>query len=176
MAAWPNPGSCRAGFFVGFIILVAMAESGRAQIKVSKACDGGDRVALLQFKSKITQDPSQRLNTWKGDKCCSWAGITCDGTTGRVVVLSLPGEYLGTEATYIYNMSGTISASLGSIPYLQEINLQKLRHISGSIPSTSAPFLASSACFSTKTTSRAAFRLHWAPFLSSNSSISTKIS
>lgn len=102
----------------------------------SKACHPVDKEALLDFKHKITDDPSKLLLSWtvSSDCCTSWEGVACDAS-GRVVNVSRPGlvsdnnDFI--EDTY---MSGTLSPSLGNLSSLQLLDLSNLKDLKGPIP------------------------------------------
>ncbi|AET03848.1 LRR amino-terminal domain protein [Medicago truncatula] len=91
-------------------------------ISHSKACNVIDKEALLQFKNKITSDPSQLLNSWtlSTDCCKGWNGVTCDSTTGRVVSLTLSGTVDdGIDLPFDTYLSGTLSPYLGNLTNLK---------------------------------------------------------
>ncbi|KAG0449374.1 hypothetical protein HPP92_027414 [Vanilla planifolia] len=73
--------------------------------------------ALLSVKGFIKEDPEGALSNWNSSEedPCLWNGVAC--REGRVVSVSLPKAEL----------SGTISPSLGSLPYLRHINLRNNR-------------------------------------------------
>ncbi|KAL1809960.1 hypothetical protein DCAR_0729602 [Daucus carota subsp. sativus] len=89
-----------------------------------------DGVALLSFRYSIISDPRNVLSNWNpyDQTPCHWNGVTCDapGTLdafSRVIGLSLPNSQL----------LGSISADLGVIQHLQNLNLSG-NSINGSIP------------------------------------------
>ncbi|KAJ3694391.1 hypothetical protein LUZ60_009871 [Juncus effusus] len=51
-------------------------------------CFQHEREALLKFKAGLN-DPSGLLVSWRGEECCTWAGIKCSNQTGHVVKLNL---------------------------------------------------------------------------------------
>ncbi|CAL9764205.1 unnamed protein product, partial [Musa acuminata subsp. burmannicoides] len=55
---------------------------------VTSGCFSMEREALLDFKAGI-HDTHNRLSSWTGHHCCTWKGVTCDTTTGHVVMLDL---------------------------------------------------------------------------------------
>ncbi|CAD5183942.1 unnamed protein product [Musa acuminata subsp. malaccensis] len=55
---------------------------------VTSGCFSMEREALLDFKAGI-HDTHNRLSSWVGQDCCTWKGVTCDTTTGHVVMLDL---------------------------------------------------------------------------------------
>ncbi|KAI9115864.1 hypothetical protein K1719_012794 [Acacia pycnantha] len=73
-----------------------------------------DFQALLDFKSRIVQDPFKIMNLWNNSiHHCKWVGITCNISPGRVVQLTL-GEK---------RLAGTVSPSIGNLTFLRELNL-----------------------------------------------------
>ncbi|XP_077221776.1 putative receptor-like protein kinase At3g47110 isoform X2 [Tasmannia lanceolata] len=66
-----------------------------------------DRLALLAFKSQITDDPNGALTSWNHTlHFCQWQGITCSRRHQRVTVLNLSDQGLvGTTSPYIANLS-----------------------------------------------------------------------
>lgn len=112
-------------FFLPFSLLFFI-------FNLASACNLADQNALLAFKSAITADPSGILTSWKsGVDCCTWAGVTCS-VPNRVTSLSLYGQLDRSNAF----LSGTISASLSNLPYLDGIYLVNLRNISGPFPTS----------------------------------------
>ncbi|KAJ8747773.1 hypothetical protein K2173_011425 [Erythroxylum novogranatense] len=62
----------------------------------SNACLEEERVALLQLKASFNckySSESYGMNIWRKDvDCCTWDGVSCNATTGRVYQLSLDGS------------------------------------------------------------------------------------
>ncbi|CAN1298834.1 Probable LRR receptor-like serine/threonine-protein kinase At3g47570 [Linum perenne] len=74
-----------------------------------------DRLALLEFKNEITNDPSGVLTSWNDSlHFCNWAGIICN-TQQRVTSLSLSK----------CNLAGTLSPHIANLTFLRTINLIK---------------------------------------------------
>ncbi|XP_020424527.1 putative receptor-like protein kinase At3g47110 [Prunus persica] len=83
-----------------------------------------DRLALLDFKKRITQDPLHIMSSWNDSiDLCSWVGVTCNPATKRVMVLNLEAKKL----------VGSLSPSLGNLTYLTGINLMN-NSFHGEIP------------------------------------------
>ncbi|KAM3707312.1 hypothetical protein ACJW31_02G015100 [Castanea mollissima] len=83
-----------------------------------------DRLALLDFKNQITQDPLQIMNSWNNSvHFCNWIGVTCSPSSKRVTVLDLEAKRL----------LGTIPPSIGNLTYLTGINLGS-NSFNGEIP------------------------------------------
>ncbi|XP_054783416.1 putative receptor-like protein kinase At3g47110 [Prosopis cineraria] len=73
-----------------------------------------DFQALLDLKSRISQDPFKIMSSWNNSiHHCKWVGITCNISTGRVVQLSLGQQRL----------TGTIPSSIGNLTFLRILNL-----------------------------------------------------
>ncbi|GAY50653.1 hypothetical protein CUMW_128350, partial [Citrus unshiu] len=73
-----------------------------------------DKLALLDFKNHITQDPLQIMSSWNDSvHFCNWVGVTCSPSNGRVTFLKLESKQL----------VGPIPASIGNLTYLTGINL-----------------------------------------------------
>ncbi|KAL5058180.1 hypothetical protein RYX36_029784 [Vicia faba] len=74
-----------------------------------------DLLALLDFKTRITQDPFHTLSSWNHSiHHCNWFGITCNISNGRVIHMILPDMLL----------AGTLSPSIGNLTYLTKLNLR----------------------------------------------------
>ncbi|CAN1139563.1 Probable LRR receptor-like serine/threonine-protein kinase At3g47570 [Linum perenne] len=72
-----------------------------------------DRLALLEFKNEITNDPSGVLTSWNDSlHFCNWQGIICN-THQRVTSLSLSR----------CNLAGTLSPHIANLTFLHTINL-----------------------------------------------------
>ncbi|KAJ4775634.1 LRR receptor-like serine/threonine-protein kinase GSO1 [Rhynchospora pubera] len=90
-------------------------------------CIEHERQALLKFKDSVS-DPSDRLASWSGNKCCNWAGIRCSNTTGRVIKLDLQNSYFYFDeySDYPWNnhsLSGKISPALQILSDLEYLDL-----------------------------------------------------
>ncbi|KAI9116070.1 hypothetical protein K1719_013000 [Acacia pycnantha] len=73
-----------------------------------------DFQALVDFKSRISEDPFKILSSWNNSiHHCKWVGITCNISTGRVVQLSLGQQRL----------TGTVPPSIGNLTFLRVLNL-----------------------------------------------------
>nr|XP_027099691.1 receptor-like protein EIX2 isoform X1 [Coffea arabica] len=91
-------------------------------------CIESERQSLLRFKDSLT-DESNRLSSWTGGDCCSWKGIGCHRTTGRVVTLDLR-NLEQPELYEVYNTSYHCRSCLAGdqlSPSL--VNLTNLRYL-----------------------------------------------
>lgn len=86
-----------------------------------------DGVLLLSLRYSIIDDPLSVLRSWRfqDETPCSWRGVTCDESSRHVTVLSLPSSKL----------SGTLPSNLGSLPWLQRLDLSN-NSINGSFPAS----------------------------------------
>ncbi|CAM0145431.1 unnamed protein product [Urochloa decumbens] len=88
-----------------------------------------DGLALLSFKSAVTDDPSSALSSWSDTDAdpCRWVGVTCANTTTSgapsVVGVAVAGK----------NLSGHLPPNLFSLPFLRRLNLHGNR-LTGPIP------------------------------------------
>ncbi|KAI5669842.1 hypothetical protein M9H77_19695 [Catharanthus roseus] len=83
-----------------------------------------DRLALLNVKLQISDDPSGVLKSWNNSHHhCYWEGVTCNVRRQRVTNLTLGG----------HNLLGLISAHIGNLSFLKSINLGENRFY-GEIP------------------------------------------
>ncbi|CAI9783345.1 unnamed protein product [Fraxinus pennsylvanica] len=80
-------------------------------------------MALLEFLDGVNY-PSRLVESWSGNDPCqgSWLGVGCD-PKGKVISINLPN----------YNISGTLSPSIGSLDSLTHIHLES-NNLSGPIP------------------------------------------
>ncbi|KAL6568254.1 hypothetical protein OROHE_003938 [Orobanche hederae] len=89
-----------------------------AKLPITAAAIGNkppDRLALLDLKAKITEDPLQIMKSWNvSTHFCSWVGVTCDPSTKRVLILNLSTRML----------AGSIPPSIGNLTHLTKINLE----------------------------------------------------
>ncbi|KAI4986526.1 hypothetical protein ZWY2020_019156 [Hordeum vulgare] len=101
--------------FLAFLLPVARATS----------CHPDDLRALRGFAGNLSGGAVLLRAAWSGASCCGWEGVGCDGPSGRVTSLRLPGHDLG----------GAIpGASLAGLAWLEELNLANNRLV-GTIPS-----------------------------------------
>ncbi|XP_065035065.1 receptor-like protein EIX2 [Musa acuminata AAA Group] len=95
---------------------------------VTSGCFSMEREALLDFKAGI-HDTHNRLSSWTGHHCCTWKGVTCDTTTGHVVMLDLRNTFdRALRAGSAYRNSweeylGGIPARLGNLSSLYVLDL-----------------------------------------------------
>ncbi|CDP21183.1 unnamed protein product [Coffea canephora] len=83
-----------------------------------------DRLALLEFKHQIYDDPFGVLNSWNHSQYhCQWEGVTCSTRHQRVVALTLMDRQL----------SGTISPHVGNLSFMRFIQLGE-NQFHGEIP------------------------------------------
>ncbi|KAI3853516.1 hypothetical protein MKX03_017247 [Papaver bracteatum] len=87
-----------------------------------------DRLALLDFKDGITEDPLGVLSTWndKNDSLhfCQWNGVTCSRRhPSRVTMLNLSSQKL----------LGSISPHIGNLSFLKNLNLDN-NSLNGEVP------------------------------------------
>ncbi|XP_023898145.2 probable LRR receptor-like serine/threonine-protein kinase At3g47570 [Quercus suber] len=73
-----------------------------------------DRLALLEFKAKITDDPLQVMSSWNDSiHFCQWRGVTCGRRHQRVIQLRLHSSEL----------VGSISPHVGNLSFLKILSL-----------------------------------------------------
>jgi hypothetical protein len=106
-----------------------------ALLAVTESCHVVDKEGLLEFKRKITSDPSRLLHSWtsSSDCCKTWEGVACD-TSGRVVNVSRPGLLSSNDFIVDTYMTGTLSPFLGNLSFLQFLELSNLKDLKGPIP------------------------------------------
>jgi hypothetical protein len=103
-------------FFHGILLLKSA--------RILAFADDTDRLALLDFKKRISEDPLQIMSSWNDSThFCNWFGVTCSPSSKRVVVLNLEAQRL----------DGSIAPSMGNLTYLTGINLGN-NSIYGEIP------------------------------------------
>ncbi|GKV42890.1 hypothetical protein SLEP1_g50253 [Rubroshorea leprosula] len=83
-----------------------------------------DHLALIAFKSKISNDPQGILKSWNNSiHFCLWAGITCSHRRDRVTILDISSK----------GLVGSLSPSIGNLSFLHEIRLSN-NSFHGDIP------------------------------------------
>ncbi|XP_050243931.1 putative receptor-like protein kinase At3g47110 isoform X2 [Quercus robur] len=109
-------------FFHG-ILLMSMSSCLKSKT-VPALANETDRLALLDFKNRITQDPLQIMSSWNDSvHFCNWIGVTCSPSSKRVTVLDLEAKRL----------VGPIPPSIGNLTCLTGINLRS-NSFNGEIP------------------------------------------
>ncbi|KAF7101987.1 hypothetical protein CFC21_103184 [Triticum aestivum] len=103
-------------------LLLVLAASPRA------APLSPDGLALLAFKSAVTDDPTSALAAWSANDTdpCRWPGVSCVNTSSseaRVAGVAVAGK----------NLSGHLPPELGSLSLLRRLNLHGNR-LSGAVP------------------------------------------
>jgi Leucine-rich repeat (LRR) protein len=74
-----------------------------------------DRLALLEFKAKITLDPFGVISSWNDSiHFCQWRGVTCGRRHQRVTMLDLQS----------LKLVGSISPHVGNLSFLRNLTLQ----------------------------------------------------
>ncbi|XP_030936711.1 LRR receptor-like serine/threonine-protein kinase EFR [Quercus lobata] len=74
-----------------------------------------DRLALLEFKAKIINDPFRVMSSWNDSfHFCRWRGVTCGRRHQRVTMLDLQSSKL----------VGSISPHVGNLSFLRILTLQ----------------------------------------------------
>ncbi|XP_065637450.1 probable LRR receptor-like serine/threonine-protein kinase At3g47570 [Quercus suber] len=108
-----------------------------------------DRLALLEFRAKITYDPFGVMTSWNDSiHFCQWRGVTCGRQHQRVIMLDLQSSKLvGSITPHVGNLSFLRNLTLQNNSFLYEIppeigRLHKLQSLllhnntlSGKIPS-----------------------------------------
>ncbi|EEF33525.1 serine-threonine protein kinase, plant-type, putative [Ricinus communis] len=74
-----------------------------------------DRLALLEFKDKIADDPLGMMSSWNSSlHFCQWHGVTCGRRHQRVTMLDLGS----------LKLSGSISPYVGNLSFLRKLYLE----------------------------------------------------
>uniref|UniRef100_A0A7N0VH03 non-specific serine/threonine protein kinase n=1 Tax=Kalanchoe fedtschenkoi TaxID=63787 RepID=A0A7N0VH03_KALFE len=83
-----------------------------------------DKLALMDFKKRVTQDPFGVMALWNDSTgYCNWAGITCNSSNRRVMIIDRQS----------LRLSGSLPPSIGNMSFLTGINLQN-NTFGGEIP------------------------------------------
>nr|XP_009770228.1 PREDICTED: LRR receptor-like serine/threonine-protein kinase EFR [Nicotiana sylvestris] len=73
-----------------------------------------DKLALLEFKSKIIEDPQGLMDSWNATlNVCKWPGVSCGHKHQRVISLNLNG----------HRFAGSISPSIGNLSFLRILDI-----------------------------------------------------
>ncbi|KAG6493712.1 hypothetical protein ZIOFF_048706 [Zingiber officinale] len=90
-------------------------------------CVSDDSSALLQLKGGFSD--ASKLASWRsGSDCCTWEGVSCYSSTGRVVSLNLSS----------FSLSGMIDLALFNLTHLTSLNLA--HNLFDGIPLLDLPF------------------------------------
>ncbi|OMO97526.1 hypothetical protein COLO4_14555 [Corchorus olitorius] len=110
--------SCRIFFFHVILLLWLTC------LESATFANESDRLALLDFKNRVTNDPRKIMASWNDSlHFCSWFGVTCSPSNGRVVILNLEAQ----------NLAGSIPPSIGNLTFLTGINLRS-NNFHGELP------------------------------------------
>ncbi|CDP19501.1 unnamed protein product [Coffea canephora] len=109
---WGFRSSTLANIFL--LLLVAMNFPGNHVSAAKQFQNETDRLALLEFKKQIYDDPLGVLKSWNHSQHhCQWEGVTCGARHQRVIALILRHKQL----------SGTISPHVGNLSFMRFIQL-----------------------------------------------------
>uniref|UniRef100_A0A1D1ZHC1 Receptor kinase-like protein Xa21 n=1 Tax=Anthurium amnicola TaxID=1678845 RepID=A0A1D1ZHC1_9ARAE len=136
-AVWPSLLHARAVILLLFLLLVHSLSFCMCSVPPpgfiasptnspsSSPGRADDRLALLSFKSAISDDPLGATASWnESTPVCQWPGVTCGRQPpGRVTELVLDGHQL----------VGTMSPGLGNLTFLTKLHLPSNR-LHGDIP------------------------------------------
>lgn len=108
-------------------VLVAVSVLATLARTDGALCDKSDKAALLAVKSALGNPLA--LSGWNSTvACCSWEGISCNATTGRVTDLTV----------FALNISAPVPAAIANLTALQSVNLA-YNQLYGSIPAFLGP-------------------------------------
>ncbi|KAL2533058.1 putative LRR receptor-like serine/threonine-protein kinase [Abeliophyllum distichum] len=136
---------CSLAFISVFLTNLSFPEYAAAETPGNET----DKLALLAFKSQITEDPIGVLASWNDSfHLCNWTGVMCSNDQRSVTSLNLQGKRLaGTLSSYLGNFwfinlldlsgnsfHGEIPPELGNLRRIQNLNLSN-NFLGGVIPS-----------------------------------------
>ncbi|GLT61612.1 hypothetical protein SLA2020_343070 [Shorea laevis] len=102
--------------FKAILLLLLHISSSQTLTKATSTFPSNttDHMALIAFKSKISNDPHGIFKSWNYSiHFCEWEGITCSRRRDRVTTLDLSSR----------GLVGSLSPFLGNLSFLQEIRL-----------------------------------------------------
>ncbi|CAN6568465.1 unnamed protein product [Malus baccata var. baccata] len=100
-------------FFFSYLCMHAFVLNSCLSLALARS-NGTDKLALLEFKARITTDPFGVMSSWNETiHFCQWHGVTCGHRHERITMLTLRSLKLG----------GSISPHVGNLSFLREFNL-----------------------------------------------------
>ncbi|TQE00084.1 hypothetical protein C1H46_014337 [Malus baccata] len=100
-------------FFFSYLCMHAFVLYSCLSLALARS-NGTDKLALLEFKARITTDPFGVMSSWNETiHFCQWHGVTCGHGHERITMLTLRSLKLG----------GSISPHVGNLSFLREFNL-----------------------------------------------------
>ncbi|CAN6324854.1 unnamed protein product [Urochloa humidicola] len=109
------------------LLAVVLVLAAAAPTTDGALCNKSDKAALLAIKSALGNPAA--LSGWNSTvACCSWDGISCNATTGRVTELTV----------FALNISAPIPAAIANLTALQTVNLA-YNALHGGIPGFLGP-------------------------------------
>ncbi|KAI3442758.1 Potassium transporter [Psidium guajava] len=108
--------------FLHALFVIQALEFTHSKALTNVSCIGVEREALLRFKQDLT-DPSGRLSSWTGERCCEWEGVECNNKTGHVSKLDL----------YDRSLRGKIHPAITKLKHLKFLDLS-FNNFSGYLP------------------------------------------
>lgn len=110
------------------LFLVSLSLHLFLSLCLSEKCNQNDKKALLEIKKGLGNPYD--LITWdpNTDCCTDWAEVTlsCDEKTNRVTSINL----------FKIEDAGYLSPAVGDLPYLESLDINNVRNLSGQIPPT----------------------------------------
>ncbi|XP_074576076.1 receptor-like protein 54 [Curcuma longa] len=109
------------------LLLLFLSAAFFFDLIAADVCVSEDSSALLQLKDGFSD--ASKLASWRpGSDCCSWEGVSCDSSTGRVVSLNLSS----------FSLSGKLDPALFNLTHLTSLNLA--HNLFDGIPLLDLPF------------------------------------
>ncbi|GLT86253.1 hypothetical protein SLE2022_044020 [Rubroshorea leprosula] len=106
------------------LLFQILSSQSRANATPTFTGNATDHLALIAFKSKISNDAQGILKSWNNSiHFCLWAGITCSHRRDRVTILDISSK----------GLVGSLSPSIGNLSFLHEIRLSN-NSFHGDIP------------------------------------------